>query len=288
MIDLHIHSTASDGKLTPKQIIDFAIKKEIPAISITDHDTISGLQEAIDYAKEKNFEFIPGIEISANLPEVEEHTLHIVGLYIDFTNEKLIQLCECMEKAREKQKKKIIKNLNNLGYEITFEELKKESNGGVYGRPHIARILLKKYPQKFNVLQDVFDKLLTPRTKTYVPQEKPLLEEAIKIIHNAGGIAIIAHPGYNHNQEKLLSEFIRFGGDGIEVQESYSRITKREDIIKKYHHIAKEKNLIISGGTDYHSSKNNFDIGDFGLTQEEFRNLKNRYKQIYPEIKIKN
>jgi len=158
-IDLHMHSTASDGKMTPEELVDLAIKKKISAIAITDHEVIEGSRRAIEYAKGKNIEIVSGIEIGADDEDLEIYDIHILGLFIDVENKRLLELSKYLMKEREVQKKKIIKRLNDLGYEITFEELRKESCGINYGRPNIARILMRKY-EKFKTIQEVFDELL--------------------------------------------------------------------------------------------------------------------------------
>lgn len=124
-IDLHVHSTSSDGKLTPQELIDWAIESKIKAIAITDHDNVNGIKEAVDYSKNKNIDFVPGIEFSANPGDLAKE-IHIVGLFIEYDNEKIRNLIVRQNEFRIENNKKIIKKLNELGYEITFEEALKE------------------------------------------------------------------------------------------------------------------------------------------------------------------
>ena len=147
-IDLHLHSTASDGRLSPKEIIDLALQKKIPAIAITDHDTIEGNKEALEYAKGKDIEFVPGIEITITPPRTCKE-LHVVGLFIDSEDKEFNDLKKRHLIYSENTAKKIIKKLNNLGYKITFEELLEETNGEHLGRPWLAKILMRKYPEEF-------------------------------------------------------------------------------------------------------------------------------------------
>jgi hypothetical protein len=168
--------------------------------------------------------------------------------------------------------------LTNLGYEINFDELVEEAKGGNFGRPHIANILLRKYPDKFEGFQDVFEKLLKQGADAYVRQEKPTLNEVIRVIKNSGGISILAHPGDYECDEELIEKFFKARGEGIEVDYSYDSFDfeEKKKLIEKYRKIAREKGLIVSGGSDYHCQRNNFGIGDYGLTREEFEELKKR------------
>ncbi len=158
-IDLHMHSTASDGKLSPEELVDLAVEKGLSAIAITDHDVMEGSKRAIEYAEGKEVEVVSGIEIAADDEEMGICDVHIVGLFLDLENIKLVELSKKLIDARKIQKKKMIVRLNELGYDITFEELKEEAGGKNYGRPHIARILMRKYDE-FVQMQDVFDRLL--------------------------------------------------------------------------------------------------------------------------------
>jgi len=277
-IDLHLHSTHSDGLLTPKEIIDYAIKKGISAVAITDHDKATANEEAKIYADEKGIEYVPGIEITITPPKgIRE--LHLVGLFIDSNNEEIKKINERHRRYAIVIAKKIIEKLNELNYEITFEELSKETEGEHFGRPFIAKILMRKYPEEFKERSEVFDKLLGKNGKAFILPKGTELDEAIKIIHNAGGIAIIAHPWYlGENMLQILEEFISFGGDGTELdykpKETIPEKTREilEDFVKK-------NNLIISGGTDFHGNKENGkEIGDFGITKEEFSKLKEYWK----------
>jgi predicted metal-dependent phosphoesterase TrpH len=277
-IDLHMHSTHSDGVFNPKELIDFAVKRKVPAIAITDHDKVTANKEAENYAREKGIEYVSGIEITATPPEgVKE--LHIVGLFVNSENDKIKNIWEKHKEYAIDTAKKIIKNLNDLGYEITFEELSKETKGENFGRPFIAKLLMKKYPDKFKERKQVFNELLGKEGKAFVPAKGEELEEAIKAIHDSGGVAMVAHPWFlGENMIKILKEFVLLGGDGIELDYKL-----REDISEETHKFLKEfvieHNLIISGGTDFHEKKEGeSEIGDFGLTKEEFRRLKEYWK----------
>lgn len=280
MIDLHIHSTASDGKFSPKELIDLAIKNKIPAIALTDHNRTSGNKEAEEYAAGK-IEFIPGIEITITPPKGSRE-LHMVGLFIDSENKDILKVHEKSNKYAQENAKKIIKNLNKLGYKITFEEILNKSKKKHFGRPTIAEILMENYPKSFKDRSDVFDQLLGQKGKAFVEARGYSLKKAIKIIHKSGGIAIIAHPWHlGENMEKIIKRFSKFGGDGIEIGYS-SKDSNPKQMDKMLRKIANDNKLIISGGTDFHNFvKGGTNIGEMGLTKEEFIKLKEYYKNKF-------
>ncbi|MFZ5954825.1 MAG: PHP domain-containing protein [Nanoarchaeota archaeon] len=277
-IDLHIHSKFSDGKYSPRELIDLAISKKIPAIALTDHDTVKGNKEAIEYSEEKNFEFVPGIEITITPPK-DCDELHIVGLFINPNDKEILKIHQKHKDYSIQTAKKVIEKLNNLGYKITFEELVSETNGEHFGRPFIAQILMKKYPEEFIDSKDVFDKLLGKHGKAFVKAKGASMKKAIEIIHNAGGLAILAHPWYLENSMKsVIEKFVNLGGDGIEVDHP-KKVTIQIDMEHTLRKIAREQNLVISGGTDFHELKDGGkEIGDRGISIEEFETLKNRHK----------
>jgi 3',5'-nucleoside bisphosphate phosphatase len=278
-IDLHMHSNHSDGDFSPRELVDIVFKKSISVMAITDHDKATANKEVEKYAREKGIEYIHGIEITATPPEgVKE--LHIVGLFIDSENEEIKKIPKKNRKYAINTAKKIIEKLNKLGYKITFEELSKETKGEHFGRPFIAKILMNKYPDKFRERSQVFDELLGKKGKAFVLPRGTELNEAIEIIHNAGGIALVAHPWYlGDKMIETLEKFVSFGGDGIELsfpdKEEIS-----EDIKNVLKNFAREKNLIISGGTDFHKMGEDKEIGDRGISKGEFLRLKKYHKKM--------
>ena len=276
-VDLHMHSTASDGKLSPAELVDWAIKKGMKGIAVTDHEVVGGSKEAVLYAKNKGIEIIPGVEIGTDEEELELYDVHIIGLFLDLENERLVELSKKLMEAREVQKKEMIEKLNGLGYNVTFDELKKEAGGINYGRPHLARILMRRYDE-FEKIGDVFDKLLGYKGKASVRQWKESMKKTIEIIHGAGGIAILAHPMLYDDFDKVIDRFVECGGDGIEVDYYYGNRQvddgEVEGMISRARDIAKGKGLVISGGGDFHSFDGGFEIGDYGVSDSEFEKLK--------------
>ena len=185
MFDLHVHTTASDGEFSPSKILDKAKKHGVDTVSITDHDTIDGIKEAIDYSKKININFIPGIELDAYVPKGK---MHILGYYFDINNTNFILSMESFKKEREYRNNKFIQEFNKQGIDITIEDIKKYSAGNIIAKPHFARALLDKgyikdleeaYSNYFNVspMKDIKRKSISPK-------------EAINLIKKTNGIAI--------------------------------------------------------------------------------------------------
>lgn len=247
-IDLHTHTTASDGTLSPVQLVKLSRAMGLAAISITDHDTIDGLSDALDYASKLEFTCIPGIELSA---EYKNDSLHLLGYYIDYRNPVLTDHLKYLIEEREQRNHKIVEKLNHLGLRISIEEVQKAAKGNAIGRPHIASVLLKKNYVKN--LQQAFKHYLGKNGKAYVERVRLEPEACIDIIHQCGGIAVLAHPCYIYREGKkpfnlVLKRLIETKLDGIEVY--YSDHTERETI--EFMKIARKNKLLITGGTDFH------------------------------------
>jgi len=247
-IDLHVHSTASDGTFFPSDIVRMAETLDLAAIALTDHDTVDGIEEFLTAAKQSKVEVVPGVEIASSWNCKE---IHILGLWIDHANLELGKLLKKIRENREKRNYEILEKLNKSGFDITLEEIKNKAGGEVIGRPHIASLLVKK--KYFKTVKDVFGSCLGRGAQNYVPRILPEIGEAIPVIHNAGGIAVWAHPMHRNksNYKNIKSDIIHFmslGLDGIEAYyPEYSE--KQHKILLKY---AAELNLQITGGTDFH------------------------------------
>jgi predicted metal-dependent phosphoesterase TrpH len=257
-VDLHLHTTASDGVMSPSEIVRYAKAKGLQAIAITDHDTIEGLDEGLSEGERIGLEVIPGVEISA---EHSPGSMHLLGFFVDnhhpFLNERL----EYLQKARIERNPKIVEKLNRLGVQITYEEVLKASGGGQVGRPHFAQVLLdKKYVKTF---QEAFDRFLKKGAPAYVDKIRFTEKEALYFIKEVGGVAVLAHPntlnmdGYSE-LEDLLLQLIEDGLKGIEI---YYPEHSASDVAK-YKALAQRYGLLMTGGTDYHGiEKNGLDIG---------------------------
>ncbi len=257
-VDLHLHTTASDGILKPSEIVRHAKAKGLRAIAITDHDTVEGCGEALAEGEKIGFEVIPGIEISA---EHSPGSMHILGFFLDIDHPLLTERLKYLQKARAERNPKITQKLNQLGIDITFEEVLRASGGGQVGRPHFANVLLeKKVVQNF---QEAFDRFLKKGAPAYVDKFRFTSKEALHFINEARGVAVLAHPntlgmgGYSE-LEKLVLQLVDEGLQGIEV---YYPEHSREEIAQ-YKSLAERHGLLTTGGTDYHGmEKNGLDIG---------------------------
>ncbi len=280
-VDLQTHTTVSDGSMTPTEVVEHAIDIGLKVIAITDHDSISGIDEALQAAKNK-IEIIPGIEFSCDGEEFID--IHVLGLCIDHTNKDIITVVKEASRQRLEQKEKIIKKLNNLGYAITINDALEFAKGEV-GRPHVAFALLKKYPEKFRDKSEIFDKLLGNNKPAYAPREKGILmQEAIEAIHKAKGLAILSHPG-RYNDEvalKLIDYFLEKGGDGIETyypyntNPNYASLEESERKVALFKEVAKKKGILESGGSDFHGKTKKVKLGEANVPFEVYLKLKEK------------
>ena len=284
-IDLHCHTIASDGELSPEELVNLAIERGLTAIAITDHDSLGSLKKAIDYSKDKNIEVVSGVEISCADSLYNLDKIDVLGLLVDYNNRNLISIIEHINKKRDENKKQIIKKLNNLGFKIDFDEVKKTAKG-TFGRPHIAKFLLKRYPEKFASIRDVFDKYIGAGKEAFIkPEEFVPISDAIHIIKKSGGLAILAHPGIypRKNSVKMINFFIENGGDGIETYYPYHTICPELNLDEKgnikminfYKSIAKSENILESGGGDFHGNYRPT-LGILDISDSVLENLKKR------------
>ncbi len=248
MIDLHMHSSASDGSDTPSELAEKCSRAGLKAAALSDHDTVSGVPEFLEAAKKYAFEAIPGVEISTRLYDKE---LHMIGLFIDPTSGELEKALSKLRNGRLERNHLIIQKLRFAGYNIAEEDVFKAAKGESVGRPHIAQILVAK--GYFKSVQDVFCTCLKKGAKFYVPRYYLNPSESIRVIHESGGIAIWAHPLHGARGERAyLRKFIRklqpCGLDGMETY--YSSFTGEQQRLALSQ--AAEFGLLCSGGSDYH------------------------------------
>ena len=282
-IDLQSHTTASDGELSPDQLVDLAIERGIKALAITDHDSLNGIAPAIEHSKDQEIEIVPGIEISCDAAEHGFKKVDVLGLLIDPNNKKLADLTKTIKEERVIQKKKIIEKLNKIGFDISFEEVAKNVKGS-FGRPHIARVLVKRYPKEFATIEEAFQKYLGEGKPAYADRrDRVLLNHAIKLIKGANGITILAHPGVFKKEDSLvlIDKFINLGGEGIETYYPYQIIVpelnldeeENKEMISFYKDIAKKKKILESGGNDHHG-RDRDTLGLLDIPYEVLKNLK--------------
>lgn len=262
--DLHIHSNYSDGKHSISEIIQKAIQKKLSIISITDHDTIDGVKEAIKIGASKGVTVIPGVEVSS---EIEEQEVHILGYFIDIDNNDLKYYLAEFKKERQERAERILKNLQSMGIDLTIDDVLQFSESKPITRPHIAAALIDK--KIVGSYYEAFYKFLGDYSSTYEKKKHASIEVVIDLIKSCGGISILAHP-YNLSDGKI-SKIIRSGIDGIETE--HPTIKK---IFKEYlRKLIIANSLIETGGSDFHGGlrKDDANFGKFGLSLEQVEKL---------------
>jgi len=241
--DLHCHSLYSDGTSTPKELVDLAIQAELSALSITDHDTVSAFDDVYSYAASNNIWLIPGVEISS---EYLGESVHVLGY--SFRENSLDEFCSLHRKRRLERNKGILENLRKREMYVSDEEVKAFSPLAItYGRPHIARVLVEKgYVEN---IAEAFRKYLGDGKPCYEKGQRWSVEESIEAIHKAAGKAVLAHP-HLIKKGSLVRSLLEFDFDGIEAY--YSSMPLAEN--RRWVEIAKQHNLFITGGSDFHGT----------------------------------
>lgn len=242
--DLHAHTLASDGTLTPAQLVQEGLKRKLSAIAIVDHDTLDGIAEAIAAAQDTDLEIIPGIELTA---QHEGQEIHILGYYLDYHSDALFKQLKLLQANRIERVHKIIKNLRDLGVELNPDAVFKISGKSTVGRMHIARALVGE--GKVSSIPEAFRKYIGDKSPAYVLGFTLSVQDAIKMIKDAGGLAVLAHPYLLRNDE-LIAEFSAYGLDGIEIY--YPEHS--QSMVNFYLDLAKKLNLLVTGGSDFHGS----------------------------------
>lgn len=252
-IDLHIHSTASDGTLTPSEILAMAVRLGLKAIAITDHDTLSGSATAVAGGIPSALQFLTGIEISAEAPVGfrVNGSVHILGYGIDLDHPVLTTLVRVLKQARENRNPQIIARLNALGMDLNTEELARIVGNATAGRPHIAQLMIKK--KMADSIDDAFDRFLGKNRPAYVEKYRVPMADAIGAINEAGGIAVLAHPYLNGltdpaTFESFLLVLQSMGLKGIEAIYPLHP----ETATAEYCRLARKHDLVITGGSDFH------------------------------------
>lgn len=261
-IDLHTHSTASDGSFAPSEIVALAAERQLAAVALTDHDTTDGIAEFLESASAfPELEAIPGVELSTRYGARE---LHIVGLFID-RHAPLLEQFLAGERARRIKRNRDMKiKLSLIGYPLDDDEPAFAAAGGMganLGRPHFAQALMEKY--HFPDLRTVFEKLLGNNKPAYIPRENASPREAIEAIHSAGGIAVWAHPIYRDRNERAYVRRVarKLGALGLDAMEGYYSLFGPPET-QLVTETAQQFDLGISGGSDFHGERSpNIDLG---------------------------
>jgi hypothetical protein len=248
-VDLHCHSTASDGTLAPAAVVDLAKQQGLTALALTDHDTVAGVPEAAKRAADIGLDFLPGIEISASFPH--PGTLHLLGYGIDPLSPALAALSTELIGGRDARNPKIISRLQELGLKITMEEVEAAAGGGVIGRPHIAGVLLKK--GYVTSIKQAFNVYLAPGGSAFFDKERLDPADAIRRIRDSGGVTVLAHPSQLRTEnaaelDRVVKSLVDQGLSGIETLHS----DHTDAQIAGYEALAKKYDLLQTGGSDFH------------------------------------
>lgn len=243
LVDLHMHSTASDGSRAPGDVVREAHRVGLAAIALTDHDTLDGLAEAEQVGAELGVRIVRGIELSAVENDVETH---ILGLHLSDTREMEAQLIALREMRRSRAER-IVRRLNELGVRIELSSVLDQAAGGAIGRPHVARAMIAEgWAVDF---RDAFERYLGNGKAAYVAKDRLPVADAVSLIHRAGGIAVLAHPSHGGTRERVEA-FVREGMDGVEVRHpSHSS----EDVARLMA-LVEHFGLVPSGGSDWHGA----------------------------------
>jgi 3',5'-nucleoside bisphosphate phosphatase len=279
--DLHTHSTASDGAITPSALVQRVFERGIKALALTDHDTVSGVEEARVAAEARGMAFLSGIEISATYIPTEtsiEKTreIHILGYNLNIFNPALQAYTHECRSHRETRAKLIVARLQDLGIPLAMATVEAESGGdsGIVGRQHIATALLKA--GFVSDTREAFDKFLADDGVAFVAKWTFPIADAIRLIHSAGGLAVLAHPA-NNTTEQEFTALVEAGLDGVEAHHpSHDRT-----VAELYGYLAARHGLFVSGGSDFHggSKRDNGHLGRFGMLREDFEQLTKRIQR---------
>ena len=240
--DLHTHTTHSDGALSPYELITKAKNAGLSIISITDHDSVSALEEAVEFGKESGVEVIAGMELSTSFNDQE---IHILGYFVDYRSKTLLDALAVFRGRRRKRAERIVDKLNRMNIPLRLESVLANATGDSIGRPHIANALVSGgHAESYH---QAFSKYIGDGKPAYEKKEEYSIEDTVRLIAEAGGLSFLAHPGRSMN-EALLFQLIKAGLDGIEViHPSHS-----PDLVRYYRGIVDEYCLLESGGSDFH------------------------------------
>jgi len=269
IIDLHTHTSHSDGALTPRELLEKGKEAGVKLISITDHDSVSGLAEAESCSKEIGIEFVPGIEITSRYGRYQ---LHFLGFFFDYYDKTFKSRLDYLRSARLSRARRIIAKLNNIKIPLKFESVLERSGvENSIGRPHIANTMVEEgYAETYD---EVFNKYLGIGRPAYEANHPFPPEEAIGMISQAGGLSFIAHPSH-YVTEDIVRQFQKFGLDGLEVIHP-SHSPEETEWAQRF---ADENNLLKCGGSDFHGGLKHDDanLGRYSIEEKWFESMQKR------------
>ena len=271
--DLHLHTTFSDGTYSPEELTAEARRFGLVAVALTDHDTVEGCVRMRAACEAAAIEFIPATELTCEVSGVE---LHMLGYFLDVTNAELLTQMTRFQKGRHERIREIVARLRKMQVPLEEEEVFALANCKSPGRPHVARALIQR--KVCASLDEAFERFLKKNRPAWVPKEKITAREALALIHHAGGLAVVAHPGLARTEE-VLPDLIEAGVDGIECFHTRHSPSASEYYVS----LAEQHDLVVTGGSDCHGmNKGKPLIGSIKLPYEYVRQLKERLRSDHP------
>lgn len=271
-VDLHCHSTASDGLLTPTDLVDYASHRGVSVIGLTDHDSTSGIESATAAGRQRGVTVIPGVELSS---EIEGLQAHILGYFIDPESESLQREFAWMNESRRERIGRIVRNLNEAGIPIDIEDVMALAGNGTVGRPHVARVLIQSGHAES--VSDAFERFLTRGKPGYAISEKITPEGAIRAIERAGGVAVLAHPWSTRDPAGAVARLAPAGLTGLECFYGEYSLAVQQELAQ----LAAEYDLIPTGGSDFHGAGvKSTDLGGVAVPVEAVEALHNAAEAV--------
>ncbi len=271
-VDMHVHTSASDGELSPEEVVKTAREIGLAAIAIADHDTVDGIEEALGAGKKYGVEVIPSVELSSEFGPAE---VHVLGYFIDWRDKKFKAELHKFQEARKVRAKKMVEKLQRLGVAIPYDEVVAAAGEGVIGRPHVAQVMVKHGYVKSR--DEAFERYIGDGRPAHVPKYRLSPKEAIQMIHRIGGIAVIAHPVFSHINN-LLYDLVKFGLDGIEVYHS----EHDSAAVEHYRGLANDMHLLMAGGTDSHGRDT--PLGSIEVPYKLLEKMKAKHKLLLTRV----
>ena len=273
--DLHLHTNFSDGTFSPEELVANAVKQKLCAIALTDHDTLEGCERAAAACATAGIEFIAGSELTA---EQDDHEIHILGYFLDGQNKKLLTETGKFQLVRQNRIREMVARLNELNVPLDVEDVFKLANCRAPGRPHVARALVKA--GLIATLDEAFERFLKKDRPAWVPKMKMSAPDAIALIHQAGGLAVMAHPGLNR-ADQVIPALVAAGLDGLECFHTKHPKATAEHYLQ----MTKQYGLLVTGGSDCHGlNKGRPLIGTVRLPYHRVEKLKAAVENRKSEI----
>jgi 3',5'-nucleoside bisphosphate phosphatase len=257
-IELHCHSTASDGDCTPTELVERAVALGITTLAITDHDTVDGVAEAVSAARAESLRVVPGVELSCHY---EGSEIHLLGYFVEHRDPVFLELLERMKAERRQRACRMLEKLSEIGIELTYANVENEASGDAIGRPHVARALVAAGHVKS--VGQAFDTLIGNAGPAYVGRSLLSLEDGIEAIRRAGGVSVVAHPGVYRNWAKI-ERIMKLPVHGLEVWHPSHKKSER----KRAKRLGGRYNKVLTGGSDFHGPRGDYhEMGSSRVTE---------------------